>query len=54
MPDLYALDAALAEQALADLFAGTRNSRAGSLLWEVAGCIAGLLLALASAPAFWR
>ncbi|WP_157118895.1 hypothetical protein [Azohydromonas lata] len=53
MADLYATDATLAEQAVADAFAHARNDRAGSLAWEVAGCIAGLLLALLSAPAFW-
>jgi hypothetical protein len=54
MPDLYATDEGLAEQALSDAFACTREDRAGSLAWEVAGCIAGLVLALLSTPAFWR
>ncbi|WP_298233910.1 hypothetical protein [uncultured Azohydromonas sp.] len=52
MGDLYATDAALAEQAVADAFTHTRNDRTGSFAWEVAGCIAGLVLALLSAPAF--
>jgi hypothetical protein len=54
MRDLHKSDDALAEQAMADTFTHTRNDRARSLAWEVAGCIAGLVLALLSAPPFWR
>ena len=54
MPSLHDTDKALAEQALADLSHHTHDDRAGSLAWEVAGCIAALVLALLSAPAFWR
>lgn len=53
MRDLYDTDEALAEQALADAFVHCACDRA-SLAWEVVGCITGLVLALLSAPAFWR
>lgn len=50
MDDPYATDPALAEQATADAFEHTRNDRARSVPWDVLGFLAGLLLALASAP----
>lgn len=50
MPDLHDTDDALAEQATADVFNQTRNDRARSFPWDVLGFIAGVLLALASAP----
>jgi hypothetical protein len=53
MHRLYDTDDTLAEQALADAFRHTRNDHARSLAWEIAGCVAGLVLALLSAPAFW-
>ena len=52
MPDLHNTDEALAEQAMADAFACTRDDRARSFPWDVLGFIAGLLLALLSAPFF--
>jgi hypothetical protein len=54
MRSLYDTDAALAEHATADVFTHTCDDRTGALAWEIAGCIAGLVLALLSAPTFWR
>ncbi|WP_157270606.1 hypothetical protein [Azohydromonas aeria] len=50
MGDLYATDAALAEQATADAFEHSTCDRARLIPWDVLGFLAGLLLALASAP----
>ena len=50
MADPYATDAALAEQATADAFEHSAYDRARSIPWDVLGFLAGLLLALASAP----
>ncbi len=52
MPDLHDTDDALADQAVADAFACTRDDRARSFRWDVLGFIAGVLLALLSAPFF--
>ena len=50
MPDLHDTDEALAEQTVADAFACTRDDRVRSFPWHVVGFLAGLLLALLSAP----
>lgn len=50
MPDLNDTDEALAEQTTADTFNHTRNDQPRTFPWDVLGFIAGLLLALASAP----
>jgi hypothetical protein len=56
MRDLYEPDEALAEHAFAHAhaFSCTRNGFPRDLAWEIAGCIAGLVLAVLSAPAFWN
>lgn len=50
MPDLHDTPAALAEQTVADALRPLRNDCTASVPWPVAAYVAGVLLALLSAP----
>jgi hypothetical protein len=54
MGSLHDTEDALAEQTVADVFMHACLRLHPCLAWEVARCLARLVLALLSAPTFWR